>query len=282
MEPNSLQIKFDGQSHQIDANTLINTLIHYNAIINEINTQYGGGSKNINIKVNAIKEGSFIIDLSLVGFLGLFSPASMSYLSDLIAIAEGVFGAYKILRGKPACSEEDKSAIKIDNVSLNNCVINVYNAPVVREAISKSIVTANDDSNVEGIQFISDKSTVSYEKDNFKDLIYDDFDKEEVLPGEKYVDEEATLVIIKLSFEAGGKWSFYYRGNKIQITIKDGILMDLIANGERFGKGDTLKVLLRTIQRFNPEYGVYENKLYKILAFYEHIDASRQPRLPLE
>lgn len=57
MKTKSMQIKFEGQEHQIDANTLINVLIHYQTIITEANKELGGGSKNIELKVNAFEKG---------------------------------------------------------------------------------------------------------------------------------------------------------------------------------------------------------------------------------
>ncbi len=53
-----LKIKFDGQTHQIEANTLINSLLHLNTIIQEINKELKT-DKTISIKINALPEGSF-------------------------------------------------------------------------------------------------------------------------------------------------------------------------------------------------------------------------------
>lgn len=50
--------------------------------------------------------------------------------------------------------------------------------------------------------------------------------------------------------------------------------METINNGARFGKGDAIRVKLRITQRYNKEYKTYENKSYRIVAFYEHIKAS--------
>lgn len=41
--------------------------------------------------------------------------------------------------------------------------------------------------------------------------------------------------------------------------------------GERFGKGDAIRVRLRIVQRYNKDYKAYENKAFKITEFYEHI-----------
>ena len=58
-----MQISFDGQSHQIDANTLVNMLIHYGAIIQQANSELSGGSRNVQVNINAFKEGSFVVDI---------------------------------------------------------------------------------------------------------------------------------------------------------------------------------------------------------------------------
>lgn len=42
--------------------------------------------------------------------------------------------------------------------------------------------------------------------------------------------------------------------------------------GERFGKGDAIRVRLRIVQRYNKDYKAYENKAFKITEFYEHIE----------
>ena len=88
---------------------------------------------------------------------------------------------------------------------------------------------------------------------------------------ERYVDIDATLVVVRLPIERGSRWQFMYDGFKIPIVVKDDALMQKIDEGERFGKGDAIRVKLRKIQKYNKEYKTYENKSYKIIEFYEHI-----------
>ncbi len=279
MEDNKLQIKFDGESHQIDANTLINILIHYNTVIMAANREYGDGTKTINIQVHAPKAGSFIIDLSVVSNLvsALFSTGTVGYVADLISITQGVFSAYKTLKGRPAKSEEDKAKIRISgaNITINNTIYNVYNSPATREAISKSIETAKADDNVAGI-CISSKANqdVSIPKEMFDELIYDGFENEDDALEERNIeDEQAILTITALSFKKGSNWSFIYKGFSIKMNVKDDALMSEIDKGIQFGKGDAIKVRLRITQRYNKEYKVYENKSYRIVEFYELIKA---------
>lgn len=55
----SMKFAFTGQSHQIDANTLINALINYSSVITEANKIFGCGNKNVEVKVNALEKGSY-------------------------------------------------------------------------------------------------------------------------------------------------------------------------------------------------------------------------------
>lgn len=112
---------------------------------------------------------------------------------------------------------------------------------------------------------------MTFERKDFKSYIYDDFDNEEDIPDEREIDEITTLTIVGLNFEKGSRWQFMYNGFKIAIIVKDDALMKKIDEGERFGKGDAIRVKLRRVQRYNKEYRAYENKSYKIIEFIEHI-----------
>jgi len=279
-----MKITFEGQTHQIDANTLINVLIHYQNVVNEANKELGGGTKNIELKVNAIEKGSFIIDISLVESLvkQLFSGEGLSYIANLYAVVDGIHKLYKVFKGKPVRTEADRDTarIVIGNVEYN-VTINVYNQPPVREAVSKSIETADADANVEGfsVDCGTGTSPVSFKKEEFKDYIYDGFDEEKLIPDERVDVVDALLTIIGLNFEPGSRWQFIYEGFKIQMIVKDDALMQKIDEGERFGKGDAIHVKMRIVKKFNHVYNAYENKSYKIVEFIEHIEAPKQNKL---
>lgn len=273
-----MQLELQGQEHSIDANTLVNMLIHYQAIVTEANKQLSGGSREVLLKVNALKQGSFIIDVSVVQNVisQLFSKDTVSYIADLCGAVGGVYALYHKFKGKPVRTDKEKKdavSIKIGNVNIAANTINIYNQSAVRQAISKSMETANEDLSVEGFTIKGDKgdTCAQFEREEFKDFIYDGFDTEDDIPDEKVIDEATTLIIVGLNFEPGSRWQFMYNGFKISMTVKDDALMQKINEGERFGKGDAIKVKLRRIQRYNKNYRTYENKSYKILEFYEHI-----------
>lgn len=279
-----MQLKFEGQTSSIDAGTLINVLMQYQSVAQEANRIYSGGTQEIKIQVNAIEKGSFIIDLEIVQNViqQLFSKASVEYIAALTGLITFSYKAYKKLKGKPIKTEDDKK--KISSLSVNgdiNVNINVYNSRATREAISKSIQAADDDASVEGFS-VKDKEEnviVAFSRDEFKEYKYDDFDTEEDVPEERIIDSEAILIIVGLNFEKGTRWQFMYDGFKIPIIVKDDALMRKIDEGERFGKGDSIRVKLRKIQKYNKEYRAYENKSYKIIEFYEHIIPPKQTEI---
>lgn len=273
-----MQLELQGQTHSIDANTLVNILMHYQTIVIEANKQLSGGSREVALKVNALKQGSFVIELSIIQNIvsQLFSKDNVSYVADLCGAVGGVYALYRKFKGKPIKTEEEKKdavSVKIDGVTINASIINVYNQPPVRQAVSKSMETANEDSSVEGFSVKNENGTdvATFERAHFADYIYDDFDKEEDIPDERVIEEDTTLVIVGLNFEPGSRWQFMYNGFKININVKDDALMQKINEGERFGKGDAIKVKLKRVQRYNKDYRTYENKSYKIVSFYEHI-----------
>lgn len=286
-----MQIRFESNEHQIDSNTLINYLIHYNAVVAEVNNAYGKGEKKISVKVNALKEGSFVIDLSLLEetIVSLFSRDNIEYLAEMITIVGGVYGAYKVLRGRPVKTKEDRDSISTtfyqinqqQNTQINQTIVYVYNNRSVREAISKSFTTVEEDETVTGVEISSEVrgQSVKFGRDEFPTLQYNDFEHEDDVPQRIAEVVEARLTIISLNFERGNRWQFMYNGFKIAMTVKDDALMERIEQGARFGKGDSIRVKMRIIKEYNKSYKAYENKSYRIVEFLEHIMSPSQGNL---
>ena len=278
-----MRLELQGQTHSIDANTLVNILVHFQLIVTEANKQMSGGAREVTLKVNALERGSFVIDMSVVQSIisQLFSNDALSYAADLCGVVGGVYALYGKFKGKPVKTESEKKeavSIKVDgDVTINVNTINVYNQPPVRQAVSKSMETASEDPSVEGFRIRGNGggTCAEFGREDFKEYIYDGFDTEDEIADERVVDEDTTLYIVGLNFETGSRWQFMYRGFRISMTVKDDALMKRIDEGERFGKGDAIKVKLRVVQRYNKSYKTYENKSYKILEFYEHTMPSK-------
>ena len=285
MKSTSTQIRFTGEGHQIDANTLVNTLIHYSALVDEINKNLSEGDREIRIRINAIEKGSFVVDIELIENIvqNLFCKNSMEYMAYLAAVIGVSLEIYKQFKGAPAPKDADIEFNKGRTHIEKQTIINIYNQPTVRMPISKLIETAEQDKSVKGVVF-EDKTgdVIKIDRDEFSDLIYTDFDKENEIPKEDHVIvDNAVLNIVKLSFEKGSRWEFIYDGFKISMAVKDSNLMNLIDKGMRFAKGDALRVKLDILRVYDYEYNVYVNKNYKILEFKEHILAPNQGTIPM-
>lgn len=285
MTSRKMKIVFNGDTGQIDANTLIAALGHYQYVMEAANKEMGG-TKTVELKINAIEKGSFVIDVEIVeGFIkGLFSGESVAYLASIVAIVEGVYMAYKKLKGKAARTQDQKEKIGIkingdNNVVVNQSIVNIYNQPSVREAISKTVEAAEKDPNVDGITIEGTGEKVHFPREEFSQLIHKNFEDEEMLPPDREIEERAFLSIVSMSFESGYQWNFMYKGFKIPIRVKEGALMKIIDKGERFGKGDLIEVTLGIVQKYNPSFRAYENVRFKILEFHRHIPVTETPSL---
>lgn len=167
---------------------MINVLIHYNSMINVANDMIGGGNRKVNVKINALEKGSFIVNIELVASVvkTLFSPDSLSYLADLVGVVGGAYALYATFKGKPVKKEDARINIENVNIAINDTTINVYNNQTVREAISKSIVTISDDLTVESVEIGNSAGEFAkFRREEFNDLIYDDFSAEDEGPDEK-------------------------------------------------------------------------------------------------
>lgn len=274
LDPNELQLHFHGEEHSIDANTLVNALIHYNALISIINEEYGSGAKAISIKVNAPEKGSFLLDINLVEKAkSLFSAKNLGYISSVITIFGAVMKIFKELKGRPAKKEDLPPSINITigKVDISDSILNIYNNKVTRESISKTFETLEKDESVTGLDVVTPRETISTDRSEFRELVYTDFDSEVPESMERVSEIDATLVIVALNFERGSTWTFIHRGERFRMQVKDDALMEQIDKGQQFGKGDAIKVKMQITKRYNPEYRVYEISSRRIVKFYELI-----------
>lgn len=105
-----MQLEFEGQTHSIDANTLVNILIHYQSVVTEANRQLSGGAREVTLKVNALKQGSFVIDVSVAQNIveQLFSKDAVEYAAALCGVVGGVYQLYKYFKGRPVKTKRKK------------------------------------------------------------------------------------------------------------------------------------------------------------------------------
>lgn len=286
-----MKIVFNGESQLIEANTLINSLIHFTNIVQEINKELSHDSKKVEVKIKALPEGSFIVDFVIQAsdifnqIRGLLTPSNMSYAADLVEVTFGIYAVAKWLKGKkPNRIENKDNVIVIEN---SNGEVNTFDFKganiyltnnYIREAISKSFETLESDSNVSGFELLNNNNEkiLEIESAEFVELTQNDFTSEKT---EKTLLENANMHIIALDLELKKKWDFYYNGHKISAKVKDPSYQEIINKGERFGKGDVLEVELEIKQEFNEDVNTFINKSYSIIKIKKHIVKPDQPTL---
>lgn len=283
------KIKFDGEQHQIDANLLVNNLIHMTSIIQELNRNLDSGKK-VDIKIKALEKGSFLIHIDLVESVfdlakNLLTKENIVFGGIIITALVNLIAIKVHLKGKePKSKEISGGKVKIENekgdiLYIDNFVQNIYeNNTIVRDALSQSFETLENDNSIIGYEITdkNEKPLIRVERDEFKYLSQK---SEEVLEGEKNIVVAATLNIIRPSFDEKLKSDFYYKGNKISVKIKDKNFQKRIDNGEKFAKGDTLEVEMEIRQIFIPAVNTYVNKSYKVNRIINHIGRNEQSKM---
>lgn len=286
------KIKFDGEKHQIDANLLVNNLIHTTSIIQEINRNLDSGKK-IDIKIKALTKGSFLIHIDLVetaieSLKNLLTKDNIETGGVIIGAFVGLIELKKFLKGKePKSKDNSGNKIKIENekgdvIYIENLVQNLYeNNTIVKDALSQSFETLENDSSITGYEVTdkNERTLVRVDRDEFEFM---SLKSEEILDGERTTVIAATMHIIRISFDDKLKSDFYFKGNKISVKINDPEFYERVDKGESFAKGDILEVELEIKQVFESSVNTFVNKNYKVNRIIRHIGRNEQAKMDFD
>lgn len=274
-------IKFDGENHQIDANVLINFLLHTSTIIQEINKRTDSDRK-IEIKINALERGSFLVHIELAetvveSLKNLFNGGYVGHASGIISAVVGLIQLKQFLQGKkPKSIEKEKDTTTVVNENgqvfiTNNFYYNLSeNSPVIQDALSNGFENLANDPSISGLEILNkyQKTFARVNRDEFPAM---STKPDEILPGERITYERAILSIFRPSFEENLKWDFNFKGNRISAKMLDMEFQESINNGAPFHKGDSLEVHLEITQKWNDLTNNYINKYYQIVKILQHI-----------
>jgi hypothetical protein len=286
------KIKFDGEKHQIDANLLVNNLIHTTSIIQEINRNLDSGKK-IDIQIKALEKGSFLIHIDLIestleNLKNLLTKDNIALASSVIGTFIGLIELKKFLKGK-----EEKDIVKSGNkvkitnqegevLYVENFVQNIYNNnTIINDALSQSFETLENDNSITGFE-ITDKNNKPLVRVDRAEFEYISVKSEELLEGEKNIVVAGRLNIIRISFDEKLKSDFYFKGNKISAKINDVDFYNRVDKGESFAKGDVLEVELEIRQVFESSVNTFINKSYKVKRIINHILRNEQSKFDFD
>ncbi|WP_379089744.1 hypothetical protein [Pedobacter sp. UC225_65] len=286
---NDLKLKFGTNADEIDANTLINSIIHFSTIVQEINKSLATG-RELEVKIKAFEPGSFIVNLIIetsqaLELNDIFTKDNISLVANIATTITGVFELAKWLKGKKPEEVNSKGDyITIKNAENNSFIItkniyNIYKEPIVQTALAKEFETLNNDTEVKNFDIIDNinKTKIEFDADEISSISDLDYTTSET--SRTLIKNKVSLNILSLSFDKKKKWEFLLDGNKITAKIKDDLFHEYIDKGESFAKGDTLIGSIEIVQHLHPQIDAYTNHSYTVTSIDEHIKRPKQGSL---
>lgn len=216
-------------------------------------TSYGEDAE-IKTTIRGFREGSFEIDLvySLLSseFSGLVSSAIGSP-GDFLKLIGDCFDLIKHLRGKPPRDtwRAEPGIVNVENnhgavIQAKEVVINVVldrkTGRAVQDFVKRPLARSADKIDI----LSKDETIATAGRDDSGFFV-------EIETSEKLVEHtaEVFLTIRTVVLEGDTRWRFHDGQRIVAATIEDQAFLQLVAKGERFGRGDTLRVRLRATQR---------------------------------
>lgn len=286
------RVRFGGELHEIDSNTLVNYLLNLNTIIGEVNREIEPERK-INVKIKALSQGSFEVAIQLQSIFdqlkSIFSMDDAGYIANLLAIISSLYAARLLLKGKaPAEVKKDGDTVTITNSNGNTLTMtktsyHIYNTnKPINLAITKQFETLDADPNIESLNITNkeDKPLLSVEHNEFPDIATPNEQLEVATTHE--IREKAILSVVKLSFDPRLVSDFVYMNIRISAYIKDKDFYQRIDRGEPFSKGDALEVKLQVNKQFDASLNTDIIKNYEVIQVLRHIPRSDPGQLTID
>lgn len=281
-----------GYASQIDANTFINYLFHFNTLVQEINKEIAPNRK-ISVKINALSKGSFLVDIELQSAFDIvkqlvLSVAGRADLSSIMSILSGLITIKQFLGGKKPENIEsigDKVTVHSQggSVTVNYNTYKIYtNNQTVSEALEKQFETLEADENINNVAILdeAENEIVKVDREDFDSVSSPNEMVEN--PVEPDYDHNAMLNIVRLSFDPKLKSDFFYKCNKITAYVKHKGFYEKIDSGESFSKGDTLEVELKILKQFDETVDTSIIKGYEVIEVKRHIPRGGKSQLQIE
>lgn len=284
-------VVYDGSAldeHLMDVRDLAPAMMAINDLLIHANQELNGDKLNVQLKVKAnFKAGSFGIEFiehltwvnqikDLLSGDNATALANASGILSLIGMFSGTtFGLiqlYKKLKGnRPFKVEESIEGAKVyytetEYVEVDKGVLKLYRSKTIASDIEKMLEPLNKDG-IDSFYVVKDFSKDVVEV--FIDKTETEFFKYQNVEDDLNSDiSETYLQIESLSFKEKNKWKFSNGKTIFHATISDEAFLHEVDCGKlRFGKGDLLKVKLKTTQTI--AHGKLKSE-YEVLRVVEH------------
>jgi len=284
----NLKIVYGGDSHEIDAEVLIESLVSYSVVIQEASAYLSPESK-VGIKIQAQREGSFELLLDIIASEGgnTFTKENIAYAASLVTIVGGLYELKKFLSKGSDVPGEDSQEVSVENsndavvVKTNNGKIevskNVYHiyqsSEKTREGLRNTFSKLKDAEEIESFEIIDQENQQEIfraEKEDFKIMASDKDEVEQKKQTEKKDDQE--LSVFKIVFKEKHKWEFFYNGVRIYAAILDEEFASKVSKGEvAFRSGDRMIADIEIVQVFNEAANTFVHDEYFITKVKKHI-----------
>ncbi len=299
MSETKMTLVFEGSAVEngaIDVQDLAPALISLGELIQAANRQINGDRARISIKMRAVSEGSFEVDLLSVqsifehakGFFDLISDNKdktstankiLELLFKIGAISGGLIAFIMWLKGRKSDRIERRGEDVLIHIGdtyfiIDQQIIELEKNQDVREKTKEFISSLSK----EGIENIKVRRPDSEDLDIRKeDIGYFEFDEAEEIISDKT--RELNLQIISLSFKETNQWRVTDGGESFNVLIEDIAFLDKVANSEiAFSKGDFLVCSVREKQTSTSKGLKMERSIIEVK---DHRSAKRQSSLKL-
>lgn len=269
IDSSTMKVRFDGQMHQIDVNTLLVSLLHLSDMTRDIVEDLSPGA-TVKMLVSAPERGSFVIDLEIIQKVEETLAAYAPFIPQVVSTVLGLLEIKRLLKGKKPdrveTTNEGTTIIVEGNaqIAVNSNVFETYSSNErVNVAMSKMFTGIAENPEIHELEIKApDIGEFRAEHADFAGMGRPN----ELLAEEKKVSvERVHLVILKIVFEKARVWEFIYHGNKISAPVNDDAFWaEVDSQNVRFGKGDQLFVELEITQVYNADACCFVNKSYLV------------------
>lgn len=292
MSTAQFSLVYDGEAlraGEMDVRDLAPALLGVGELFEAANKQLNEDRASLSVNVRTgFKPGSFVIDLSahqtiIEQLKGLITGEHVIVTAAIVTILFGGRGLFDLLKlGK---GEKPKSVTKLENgnvqiafeqstLIVTGNVFNLYNDPNVRHAV-KPVAKPLEASGIDNLKAIQDEKVLNEVTKN--DLL----GLTRIKMDERVIDESEGvrfLQIVSLSFKGDNKWRLSEGGSEAFYSLEDSeFRLKIEQQVERFGKGDSLKCLVKTITTVLEDGTTRTDHI--VLKVLEHYSAPKQAKL---
>jgi hypothetical protein len=284
---NEFHIVLEGKSHEVDAQTLSETIENMNTLIHELNQELRP-EYPIQLKVKSFDEGSFDIFFTLLAnpnvtstIFSILNKDNIEITSNIISTLSDLFSIKQFLKGEKPKSVENTgdNQTKIENSKGDVKIVNsksgdlILNNPTINITINNTFNTLKNKPEIEGLSFMTNKENknVKISNSEFQQMALGLEEIKELIqtnePNRIITKKGMPLSIFKIVFDDKYKWQFVNNdGQKISATIKDKEFFEKVKTRQLyFTNGDIIVADVEILQSYNEIARAYENKSYTII-----------------